>query len=162
VHPISVRFKNSALLSQREPLRRYTERLLALCLDDKEWPGAGLTVLFTSTVQIQQLNRDYRGHDKPTDVLSFPWSENVEDLREDEAPYLGDIVVCLPVCALQAREHGRSTEQEVALLLVHGLLHLLGYDHDTKAKERLMWKETDRLLLAADAITKPSLKVAAP
>lgn len=83
--------------------------------DDRE-----LSVLLTGNSVIRELNREYRGKDKPTDVLSFP--------MEDPC-LLGDIVISTEKAASQAEEFGVSFDEEVSRLLVHGLLHLAGYDH---------------------------------
>ena len=156
---ISIRFQNSGILSSREPLRRFARQLLERCLEAKEWPNAGLSVYFCSPEEIRRLNSEYRGEEKTTDVLSFPWIEDLELLKTEPAPYLGDLVLSLQVCADQAPRFGRDPADEVALLLVHGFLHLLGYEHDTKQKERAMWRETDRLLQLAEDLKTPPLEV---
>lgn len=74
--------------------------------------------------RVRRLNREYRGKDKPTDVLSFP-----SDERNERAPYLGDIVIAAGVARRQARQAGHSLQTELRILALHGLLHLLGYDH---------------------------------
>ena len=81
------------------------------------------TIAFVSDQKIRQLNRQFRGIDKATDVLSFP-----SDGPEDE---LGDIAISVETAALQAKENGLSFENEIAQLILHGLLHLSGYDHET-------------------------------
>jgi probable rRNA maturation factor len=81
------------------------------------------TVAFVSDQKIRQLNRQFRGIDKATDVLSFP-----SDGPEDE---LGDIAISVETAALQAKENGLAFENEIAQLILHGLLHLSGYDHET-------------------------------
>lgn len=81
------------------------------------------TIAFVSDQKIRELNRQFRGIDKATDVLSFP-----SDGSEDE---LGDIAVSVETAALQAKENGLSFENEIAQLILHGLLHLSGYDHET-------------------------------
>lgn len=82
------------------------------------------TIAFVSDNKIRQLNRRYRGIDKATDVLSFP-SGNDDDVE------LGDIVVSVEKASVQARQNGLKMEQEIAQLILHGLLHLCGYDHET-------------------------------
>jgi probable rRNA maturation factor len=82
------------------------------------------TMAFVSDNKIRQLNRRYRGIDKATDVLSFP-SGNDDDVE------LGDIVVSVEKASVQARQNGLTIEQEIAQLILHGLLHLCGYDHET-------------------------------
>lgn len=143
---VNVRYRESGLLSPRREMSRFTRHLLRGALREHELPGAELTVLFCSPRGIRKLNREFRSIDKVTDVLSFPAEDNPTDLRTQPAPYIGDIAICLPVCAAQAAEHEREPIDEIALLLVHGFLHLLGHDHDTTRNRNLMWAEQDRLL----------------
>lgn len=153
---IHIQFDRSGLSSGREPLRRFSQAVLARCLDELGWEKAETTVLFCSAKRIRDLNRDYLGLDKETDVLSFPAADDLESLRSQDAPYLGDLALSLQVCARQAR---RKLEEEVALLLVHGLLHLLGHDHDDPIKKKRMWAETNRLLRLCADIKRPRLAV---
>lgn len=99
---------------------------------------------------MQSINAKYREIDAPTDVLSFPMWENEEGLFTppedwDELP-LGDIVVCPEIVAQNAKENGKSFNEELALVIFHGLLHLCGYDHDTDERKAEMWKEQDALV----------------
>ena len=98
--------------------------------------GAELSVLLVTSDHMQRLNARFAGNDYATDVLSFPLMEGEED--EDEGPLvLGDVVICPPVAAANAAKLDHGLEQEIAVLLVHGTLHLLGYDHqgdEDKAK----------------------------
>jgi probable rRNA maturation factor len=92
-------------------------------------------LVFTDSETVQQLNRDYRGVNEPTDVLAFymlPQKGNDSSfpLPPDGITRLGEIVICCPQAVLQAIEEGHSTEKELALLIIHGILHLLGYDHE--------------------------------
>jgi probable rRNA maturation factor len=80
------------------------------------------TIAFVSDKRIRQLNRQFRGVDKPTDVLSFP---------AEEESNLGDVAISVETAAAQAEESGLSFDDEVAQLILHGLLHLCGYDHET-------------------------------
>jgi len=100
-------------------------------------PAAEVSVLFTSDRRIRQLNRAYRNLDRPTDVLAFALTEGPDDPEESKT-CLGDIVVSLDAARRQARERGVAPRHEIALLLIHGLLHLLGHDHDEPNAERLM------------------------
>lgn len=113
--------------------------------------GAELSVMLVDDDGIRELNRSWRSIDRATDVLSFPMLEG--DFGTVNPSMLGDIVISIPTASKQARAAGRTLEQEVAMLLAHGLLHLLGYDHDTRAKEKLMQGETDRLTAAVAAAT---------
>lgn len=103
-----------------------------------------LDVSWTSDAQIQVFNRDYRGKDRPTDVLSFPFWEG-ETLFEGAEIPLGDLVLSLETAARQARELKHSLQHEVAFLALHGALHLLGFDHDSPSKRRAMFAWQDQL-----------------
>jgi probable rRNA maturation factor len=85
--------------------------------------GSTATIAFVSDRKSRELNRAFRGIDKPTDVLSFPSGES--------GPDLGDIAVSIETAKIQARQNGLSLEREIAQLILHGLLHLCGYDHET-------------------------------
>jgi probable rRNA maturation factor len=111
-------------------------------------PAVELEVVLADETAVRELNRLYRGKDEPTDVLSFGALEGEPFLdAPDEAPSLGQIVICLPVAESQAMAAGRAVAGEVAHLLVHGLLHLLGYDHeeDEAESERMKAREDELL-----------------
>jgi probable rRNA maturation factor len=91
--------------------------------------GAGVTVAFVSDRMMQELNRRWRGKRGTTDVLSFPAAQ--DEFEKREGLRLGDVVISVEQAARQAGEHGLSFEMEVAQLILHGLLHLCGYDHET-------------------------------
>ncbi len=95
---------------------------------------------------MRALNSRYRGIEKTTDVLSFPMSEKGSTA---ESGPLGDIVICVPRTQSQAREYGVSFRAELLRLLVHGLLHLLGYDHETGAYQKTKMEKKERELLNA-------------
>lgn len=105
---------------------------------DSGVPGASLGVRFASDRELRRVNRDYRGKDKPTDVLSFPGEDGsetepdtgLEDADAAEPYHLGDILISVPTARRQAAERGHSPERELKTLLLHGLLHCLGYDHE--------------------------------
>ncbi|MGF7185496.1 putative rRNA maturation factor [Desulfitispora alkaliphila] len=106
-----------------------------------------VSALLVDDQEISSLNRDYRDIDSATDVLSFPQYEKIEQImHESEAsPHpilLGDIVISLETCVRQAEEYGHSAERELGFLVVHGMLHLLGYDHlDDEEKIKMRSKE---------------------
>ncbi len=95
-----------------------------------------LTVVLTGDQQLQELNRQYLGIDATTDVLSFSASEVDPDTRR---PYIGDVLISVPRAKAQAEAAGHPLEAEVQLLVVHGSLHLLGYDHDEEEERKRMW-----------------------
>ena len=86
--------------------------------------GSSATIAFVSDKNIRQLNRQFRGVDKATDVLSFP-------AGDEDGSNLGDIAISVDTAAKQAKENGLTFTEEVAQLILHGLLHLSGYDHET-------------------------------
>jgi len=106
-------------------------------------PPYEVSLVFTDSETVRQLNRDYRGVDEPTDVLAFymlPQKE-VDDsfaLPPDGVTRLGEVIISYPQAVEQAREQGHSTEKELALLIIHGILHLLGYDHEEPEGESKM------------------------
>ncbi|MFC1864857.1 rRNA maturation RNase YbeY [Chloroflexota bacterium] len=104
-----------------------------------------LGLVIAGQERVHQLNLDYLGEDKPTDVLSFCMLP--EPPGEDLAPFvvppdgikhLGEVIISYPQAVIQAEEHHHSVEREIAILIIHGMLHLLGYDHDKPEPEREM------------------------
>lgn len=92
--------------------------------DDEEWT-CGFRL--ANDADVQQLNKQFRGKDKPTNVLSFP--ADLEFTDPDEATYIGDIIFAIPTVVREAAEQGKTAEDHLKHLSVHGLLHLFGYDH---------------------------------
>ena len=106
-----------------------------------------VSFVLTDDDSIHQLNKIYRNKDRPTDVLAFAMREG--EFGELAGPLLGDVIVSVPTARKQALSRRRPVLDEVTMLLAHGLLHLLGWDHDTPAKDRRMRAETSRLCAAA-------------
>jgi len=119
-------------------LRRARAMLEALSLQGRE-----LSIVLTGDERIQELNRAYRDQDKPTDVLAFSQLEG--ELADGASALLGDVIVSVPTALHQARSRKVDLTSELTMLLAHGLLHLVGWDHDTPAKDRKMRRETARL-----------------
>lgn len=118
-------------------LARTVVQALRLALDRLAVPlDLEIALVLGDDALLQRLNRAYRGIDAVTDVLSFG-SDRVHT-PPGEAPYLGDIVISIARAAANARDTGRSIESETSLLAVHGLLHLLGHDHDTESSAQAM------------------------
>lgn len=122
--------------------RRARAMLRALGLAEAE-----LSIVLTGDKQIRKLNRTFRKIDRKTDVLSFAMSEG--EGGEVAGALLGDVVLSVPTAVRQAKARAARTLDEVTLLLAHGLLHLLGWDHDTAARDRAMRAEVVRLCAAA-------------
>lgn len=100
----------------------------------KEAKGKDLSVAFVSDRRIKALNKIFRNKNQPTDVLSFPYDPDQYDFLETEN-FLGDIVISLETAQLQANQNSLSFETEVKQLILHGILHLCGYDHETDEGE---------------------------
>lgn len=121
-------------------LRNLTKSVLERLLKDYRFDNPQVSVLFVDDAGIRRLNKQYRGKDAPTDVLSFSMLEDSGDLAaEGEITPLGDIVISLETAAAQSREIGHSLEKEMALLIVHGFLHLLNYDDEKSGEKRKMF-----------------------
>lgn len=128
-------------------------------LGETEGVEAGEVALsFVDDAAIHQLNRDYRGVDKPTDVLSFAMQENGDgepdivfevESEDEEEPFgnmLGDVIISVPRAIAQSEDYGHSVERELGFLFAHGFLHLLGYDHQDEAAERIMMEKQEAAL----------------
>jgi probable rRNA maturation factor len=132
--------------------------IAALDAEHTQGPDA-VTVLLSDDTRVRNLNREFNGEDSITDVLSFNetpgWHNGVPPAESPGAefflgpgsePRLGDIVISLPQVRKQAEEHGVLVEKELAMLVIHGVLHLLGYDHAGAEEERVMFGKTERIL----------------
>ncbi len=111
-------------------------------------PDVELAVVVGGDAQIQELNRQFRGVDAPTDVLSFAaLDDTTHPASSPEEPfYLGDVIISYPRVLAQAAEEGHSAQEELDLLTVHGVLHLLGHDHDNAERKATMWARQDAIL----------------
>jgi probable rRNA maturation factor len=125
--------------------RRALARKAKIVLAAIELADGELSVSLVGDEEIRRLNREYRGKDRATDVLSFSLREGEHG---DVASALGDVVISLETAARQARERRATIEWEVDRLLVHGILHLAGYDHEVSAREERRMKRKEREMLA--------------
>jgi probable rRNA maturation factor len=125
--------------------RRARRMLAALRLDNAE-----LSLVLCDDRAMHALNREHRGIDRPTDVLAFAQAEGRAMPAASKTRLLGDVVISLPTARRQARAAGHSALAEATMLLAHGLLHLLGFDHQTVREERRMRARTDALIAAAE------------
>jgi len=105
--------------------------------------AAELSVVIDSDEKLRQLNRDFLGIDAPTDVLSFPSEEFDPD---EQAEYIGDVVISFPRALTQAQAAGHAVVNEIQLLVVHGVLHLLGHDHAEPQEKSKMWQAQAEIL----------------
>lgn len=106
-------------------------------------PNAELTIVLSDDAQLQELNRQFLGIDAPTDVLAFPGGDTDPD---SQALYLGDVILSVQRAAAQAAAAGHSVHDELCLLVVHGVLHLLGHDHANEAEKVAMWTLQGQIL----------------
>jgi rRNA maturation RNase YbeY len=122
-------------------LTRLAERVLAAAGE----PGSELSIELVGDGRMRRLNRTYRKKDRTTDVLAFP----MRDATNPHPALLGDVVIAVPTAARQAREAGRSLDEELAALLIHGVLHLCGYDHERGEREARRMARRERAVFRA-------------
>jgi probable rRNA maturation factor len=123
------------------PSPQQMQHWVELALADRI-PNAEMTIRIVDESEITELNRQYRKKDSPTNVLSFPFESDIEL----ETPLLGDLVICASVVEKEAKEQHKSLQAHWAHMVIHGTLHLLGYDHMTEAEANVMEnKEIDLL-----------------
>ena len=140
------------------------ENLLKYAGEQEEIEEGEISLTFVDDKRIHELNKEYRGYDKPTDVLSFAIQEMGEDELEivyeideesdgdefnNEVEPLGDIIISVETAIAQAEEYGHSIERELGFLFVHGFLHLIGYDHQDEAAEQEMFAKQEQILSKA-------------
>ena len=119
-----------------------------LCIDAEniDVDRSEISVTFVDMEEIHQLNRDYREVDSPTDVLSFPQFDDLNDLPEEGEIALGDVVICKDKAEEQAQEFGHSFEREIIYLFVHSVLHLLGYDHMDEDEKKILRRQEEAVM----------------
>ena len=116
----------------------YLYGVLNATLKHEKVKNAIFSIIFVEDDEIHRINRDYRKVDRVTDVISFAFEDN-EEMMYNDIRVLGDIYICSPQMKRQAISYGHSEKRELSFLAVHGLLHLLGYDHMTKEDEEEMF-----------------------
>jgi probable rRNA maturation factor len=136
------------------PDAEWLQRIAEATLNAENAPAAvEISLVITGQERMQELNREYRGLDRPTDVLSFALSED----KAGEEPetfigppdgflHLGEVIISYPQAETQAREQGHSVNREMAILVVHGVLHILGYDHERPEDETVMQAREQEVL----------------
>lgn len=123
----------------------YLKKVLKRTLKHEHVKNARFSIIFVGNEEIQKINRDYRGKDSITDVISFALEDNDDNLNS-KIRVLGDIYICIPRMQEQAQSYAHSIKRELSFLTVHGLLHLLGYDHIKKEEEKVMFDLQEKLL----------------
>ena len=139
----------SELPNEEKLIKEVVSRVLE---EEKVLPEVDVYITLTNNEKIHKINKEYRDVDRPTDVLSFPMYERDEiaDLKNDTddeiEKILGDIIVSVEKVREQAEEYGHSFERELAYLVTHGMLHLLGYDHMIEEEKAVMRKREEEIL----------------
>lgn len=119
------------------------EKAAQAALDQQKAEAGDLTVVLTGDAELQSLNLEYLGIDAPTDVLSFP-ADFIDP--DTDRRYYGDILISIPRAQEQAQAASHTVQDEILLLTVHGVLHLLGHDHAEEAEKQRMWAAQDEIL----------------
>ncbi|MDM8533435.1 rRNA maturation RNase YbeY [Clostridiaceae bacterium HSG29] len=109
-----------------------------------------VSLLFIDNDEIRELNKEHRGVNLPTDVLSFPMYDDISKALDEEYLYLGDIVISCEKAIEQAKDFGHSVEREIGYLTVHSVLHLLGYDHMNEKDKAVMREKEEEILKKVD------------
>ncbi len=123
------------------------EKLMNYACDYMKLDNVSFNIIIVDNNRIHEINKEYRGIDRPTDVISFALEDEKDMLLDSEAGrILGDIYISLDKCREQAKEYGHSFLRELAFLSVHGFLHLQGYDHMEKKDEEVMFGLQDEIL----------------
>ncbi len=143
-----IHVESGARYAEHVSIRQLTKAARAALDQQRVADRVELTIVITGNAQLRKLNRQFRHIDAPTDVLSFN--------ADDGTAYLGDIVISYPKAKAQAQAGGHPVEAELQLLVVHGVLHLLGHDHYTRAEKAKMWAAQSAVLQSIGAaITEP-------
>lgn len=125
--------------------KSFVRKVVKHTLKKMEAEKSEVNIIFVGLEEIHEINKTYRNVDRPTDVISFAL-EDTEDVTVYEERVLGDIYICLDKVHEQAIEYGHTEIREMAFLIVHGLLHLLGYDHMIKEEEKIMFGLQEEIL----------------
>lgn len=150
--PANIDMQIDPAYQEQVPVQRL-HQIVAAALRHENADGAELTLVLADDALLQQLNRDYRGIDEPTDVLSFASQEAGQQggifvTAPEALNYLGDVIISFPTAQRQAAAAGHSVDDELSLLAVHGVLHLLGYDHASPEQEADMWARQAQILVS--------------
>lgn len=146
---VVIQFLDEHNLIQEEYLQKLSE-LIETAAELEQIESAEVSISFVTDEEIRELNKTYRDLDEKTDVLSFPMY-TTEDTHfvvdhEDELIMLGDIIISIDTARQQATDYGHSFLRELGFLIIHGFLHLLGYDHETEQEEQEMFSRQEEIL----------------
>lgn len=124
------------------------KHIIEFALKHENLKNVTFNVIFVDSKTITEINKNYRNIDKETDVISFALEDGDNNIQFEFGRLLGDIYICVPRMKAQAKEYGHSLTREMGFLTIHGLLHLLGYDHMEKEEEKIMFKKQEEILNA--------------
>ncbi len=122
------------------------KKLIEFALKHENLTNVTFNVIFVDSKTIRELNKNYRNIDRETDVISFALEDGEENINFEFGRLLGDIYICTSKMKEQAKEYGHSEKREMGFLTIHGLLHLLGYDHMNKEEEKIMFDKQKEIL----------------
>jgi|ADKJ01.1.fsa_nt_gi conserved hypothetical protein TIGR00043 len=138
--------KNRILINKevysKEITKKFLKDITEKILSELNLNNVEISITLTDNERIREINKEWRGKDKPTDVLSFPQDETIGYKYR----LLGDVIISLPYAKAQAEEIGFTLKEEVLRLMIHGILHLLGYDHETNEEDaKIMFELQDKI-----------------
>jgi probable rRNA maturation factor len=149
---IEVRNKCKSNIITTHRLKKITNNVLKLVLEEKGRAGAEVSIVFVDDGEMRNLNRNFRGINKSTDVLAFPMNDG--KFANINPQLLGDVVISVPTARKQGEANGSSLERELSILLIHGVLHLLGYDHQSAREEATMRElESEYIMLVEEELS---------
>ena len=128
------------------PYEEIIEKVINKAFEIERLKKASCSIIIVDNSYIHKLNKEYREIDRVTDVISFALEDEKSMVIHDGTRLLGDIYICLEKAKEQAKEYGHSLERELCFLAVHGLYHLLGYDHETEEEAEVMFKKQEEVL----------------
>jgi len=143
--PVTIINKQTTVALDRKTIRSLIKALLS----GHDVVGADLTLTFADDEYVHDLNREYRGIDKPTDVLSFAMRDGGDRRDDGEELVLGDVIISVDRATVQSRRFKRTVDREILKLVAHGVLHLLGYDHPTEKRQLEMRRVENRYVREA-------------
>ncbi|MGM9879597.1 MAG: rRNA maturation RNase YbeY [Bacilli bacterium] len=135
-------FTSYDIKNEINSIKKYVKK----CLKEEKVKGASFNIILTTNKKIKELNTKYRNIEKETDVISFALEDEKEENFFLKERVLGDIYISVDKAKSQSEEYGHSLKRELSFLAVHGLLHLLGYDHMKKEDEEIMFKKQEMIL----------------
>ena len=129
------------------PYEEIIEKVVNKAFEVEGVKKASCSIIIVDNTFIHKLNKEYRGIDRVTDVISFALEDDKSMIIPDDIRLLGDIYICLDKAREQAKEYGHSLERELCFLAVHGVYHLLGYDHENEEEAKIMFKKQEEVLM---------------